>query len=378
MAWNQPGGQNNSPWGRRPGQGGGGLDEKVKDWQRRLESLLRPGGPRSVDGGGGGGLLLPVIGVLIVLALWIGSGFYRVNAAERGVIQRFGKLVEVRQQGLGWRFPWPIETITMVNVASVNSSDFKSRVLTSDVNLVDLRFGVQYRNEDPIKVLFRVRDPDATLREVSESAIREIVGQNELDAILVGATRQNITDRTKEVIQRTLDQYDTGIQVTTVNLTDVQVPEPVVPSQRDANKALADQERFVKEAQAYANGIIPVAQGAAARMEQDAQAYRAQVLAVAEGQASRFSQLAEAYAKAPEVTRQRLYLDTVENVLARARKVVIDSQPGGGGNNILYLPLDKLLERNTLRDPTMGSDSSARSGSEVESVTVDARARGER
>ena len=160
MAWNQPGGQNNNPWGRRPGQSGN-LDEKVRDWQRRLESLLRPGGgTRDGDGdGGGGGSLLPTIGILLVVALWIGSGFYRVNAAERGVIQRFGKLVDVRQQGWGWRWPWPIETITKVNVAEVNSSEYKSRVLTRDVNLVDLRFGVQYRFNDPIKLLFQVRDP---------------------------------------------------------------------------------------------------------------------------------------------------------------------------------------------------------------------------
>src|SRR5690606_30177957 len=169
------------------------------------------------------------------------------------VIQRFGKLVDVREQGWGWRLPWPIETITKVNIANVNSRDFKSRVLTADVNLVDVSFAVQFRYTDPIKVLFRVREPEATLREVSESAIREVVGQSVLDDVLVGKTRPQITRRTKELIQRTLDFYDTGITVSTVNLTDVQVPEAVQPSQRDANKALADQERFVKEAQAYAN-----------------------------------------------------------------------------------------------------------------------------
>jgi modulator of FtsH protease HflK len=377
MAWNQPGGQSNNPWGRKSGPSGN-LEEKVKDWQRRLESLLRPGGGARGEGTPGGSLL-PVIGILVVLALWIGSGFYRVNAAERGVIQRFGKLVDVRQQGWGWRWPWPIETITKVNVASVNTSEYKSRVLTADINLVDLRFGVQYRNDDPIKVLFRVRDPDATLREVSESAIREIVGQNELDSVLVGATRQKITDDTKSLIQRTLNAYDTGIVVTTVNLTDVQVPEAVVPSQRDANKALADQERFVKEAQAYANGIVPVAQGAAARIQQDAQAYKAQVVAVAEGQAARFSQLSQAYAQAPEVTRQRLYLDTIENVLSRARKVVIDSNAGNAGGNVLYLPLDKLMERSGSRNEELSGDSQSRNlPSDVESVTVDGRSRGER
>jgi membrane protease subunit HflK len=337
---------------------------------------LRPGG--GARDGDGGGSLLPTIGILLVLALWIGSGFYRVNAAERGVIQRFGKLVDVRQQGWGWRWPWPIETITKVNVASVRTSEYKSRVLTRDVNLVDLRFGVQYRFDDPIKVLFRVRDPEATVREVSESAIREIVGQNELDAVLVGATRQKITDTTKDLIQRTLNFYNAGIAITTVNLTDVQVPEAVVPSQRDANKALADQDRFVKEAQAYANGIIPVARGAAARLQQDAEAYKAQVTALSEGQASRFSQLATAYAEAPEVTRQRLYLDTVENVLSRSRKVFIDVEAGGSGGNLFYLPLDRLLERSAVRDEPATDPQSRSSSAEFESVTVDGRARGER
>ena len=336
--------------------------------------MLRPGGARDGEGGGGGSLL-PTIAFLLVFTLWIANGLYRVNAAERGVIQRFGKLVDVRQQGMGWRWPWPIETITKVNVAEVNSSEYKSRVLTRDVNLVDLRFGVQYRFNDPIKVLFQVRDPKDTVNQASESAIREIVGQSDLDSVLAGG-RQKITESTKELIQRILDFYNAGITVTTVNLTDVQVPEAVVPSQRDANKALADRDRFEKEAQAYANGILPVARGEAARMEQHAEAYKAQVTALAEGQASRFSQLSEAYAQAPEVTRQRLYLDTVENVLARSRKVFIDTESGRGGGNLFYLPLDRLLERGSRDEPT--ADAQSRTPLELESVTVDGRARGER
>jgi HflK protein len=221
----------------------------------------------------------------VVAALWLASGFFQIKSAERGVILRFGKLVDVRQEGWGWRWPWPIETVTKVNVANVNSTDYKQRVLTSDVNLVDLHFSVQYQYTDPKKVLFQVYDPDATLSEVSEAAIREVVGRSKLDQVLVGGTRPQITKRTKELIQKTLDYYNTGITVTTVNLVDVQVPDAVIPSQRDANKALADQERYIKEAQANANSIIPVAQGAAARMQQDAQAYKAQVVAIAEGQA---------------------------------------------------------------------------------------------
>jgi membrane protease subunit HflK len=376
MAWNQPGGGQNNPWGRRPGQGGPDLDERVKSWHRKLESLLRPGGK-----GGEGGSLLLLIG-LVVVALWLASGFFQVKSAERGVILRFGALVDVRNEGWGWRWPWPIETVTKVNVANINSTDYKPRVLTSDVNLVDLHFSVQYQYTDPKKYLFQVRDPDATLSEVSEAAIREVVGRSELDQVLVGSTRPQITKRTKELIQKTLDYYNTGITVTTVNLIDVQVPEAVIPSQRDANKALADQERLIKEAQAQANSIIPVAQGAAARMQQEAQAYKAQVTATAEGRAARFTELLAAYQQAPEVTRKRLYMDTIESVLARAHKVVIDQKVGGsgsGGGNMFYLPLDKLLDKAASHDVEQPVDTSNNGvPKEQDSVTVEARGRGER
>jgi modulator of FtsH protease HflK len=377
MAWNQPGGGQNNPWGRRPGQGGGpDLDERVKSWQRKLESLLRPGG----KGGEGGSLLLLI--ALVVAALWLASGFFQIKSAERGVILRFGKLVDIRQEGWGWRWPWPIETVTKVNVANVNSTDYKQRVLTSDVNLVDLHFSVQYQYTDPKKKLFQVYDPDATLSEVSEAAIREVVGRSKLDQVLVGGTRPEITRSTKDLIQRTLNYYNTGITVTTVNLVDVQVPDAVIPSQRDANKALADQERYIKEAQATANSIIPVAQGAAARMQQDAQAYKAQVVAIAEGQAERFTDLLAAYQQAPEVTRKRLYMDTIENLLARAHKVVIDQKAGGGagGGNMFYLPLDKLLDKAAARETEQPSDNSSNGAPKepTDSVTVEARGRGER
>src|SRR5882757_7432700 len=382
MAWNQPG--QNNPWGRRPGGQGNGpdLDERVKSWQRRLESLFRPGGSR-----GGEGRSVLILVAVVALALWLASGIFQIKAAEQGVILRFGKLVDIRQQGAGWRWPWPIEQLIKVNVASIQSSEYKSRVLTSDVNLVELRFAVQYQLSDPKKVLFAVKDPEATLSEVSEMAIREVVGRSELDNVLVGKTRPEITRRAKELIQHTLDTYNTGITITTVNLTDVQVPEAVIPSQRDANKALADQERAIKESQAYANSIIPVAQGAAARMQQDAEAYKSQVTAIAEGQTSRFLQLEAAYSQAPEVTRRRLYMDTVESVLSRAHKVLIDSKAGGSsGGNMFYLPLDKLLEKANTRegDAPSGftgrdeSNAGAAQNKEPDSVTVEARGRGDR
>jgi membrane protease subunit HflK len=366
MAWNQPGG--NNQWGRRP-QGGPNLDERLKSWQQRLESLWRPGG----RGGDSASLLLLIVAAVFLVWLW--TGVYQVKQPERGVVQRFGRLVEVTLPGLHFRLPWPIESVNVVNVANVNSSDFKSRVLTSDVNLVDLHFAVQYQFADPVKKLFRVRDPEATLSEVSESAIREIVGRSTLNELLVGSTRAEITRRAKELIQRVLDYYNSGIVVTTVNLEDVQVPDAVIPSQRDANKAQADKERFILEAEAYAYGIIPVAQGSAARMQQDAEAYRAQVTAVAEGQAARFAQLEAAYQQAPEVTRRRLYTDTIENVLSRAHKVLID---GHAGNNLIYLPIEKLLEKSAGREEQTLEPAAGSSSKEPESVTVEARGRGER
>src|ERR1700736_4596588 len=215
MAWNQPG--QNNPWGRRPGQGGGpDLDERVKSWQRRLEAPFRPGGGR---GNESRSLATPLAGA--APAAFTLSGFFQIKAAEQGLILRFGKLVDIRPQGWGWRWPW-VETLIKVNVGSVNSSEYKSRVLTSDVNLVDLRFAVQYQLTDPKKYLFAVKDPEATLSEVSEMSIREVVGRSELDNVLVGKTRPEITRRAKELIQRTLDNYNTGITITTVNLTDVQ------------------------------------------------------------------------------------------------------------------------------------------------------------
>lgn len=370
MAWNQPGGQN-SQWGRRPGQGGD-LDERVRSWQRKLESLLRPGGR-----GGESASLLATVG-MVALALWLASGFFEVKAAERGVILRFGKLVGVHPQGLGWRWPWPIETITKVNVASVNSTDYEARVLTSDVNLVELRYAVQYQLTDPIKYLFNVHDPEGTLSEVAESAMREIVGHSTLDGVLVGSTRPQITERARDLIQRTLDSYDAGITITSVNLTDVDVPEPVIPSQRDANKALADEDRTIKDAQAYASSIIPAAQGQAASIAQDAKAYQARVVALAQGEAASFTQILNAYNQAPEVTRQRMYMDTIESILARSHKVLIDSKAGSGGN-VFYLPLDKLLEKSAAHEPEQPQEGPAAAvPKDSDSEAAEARGRGER
>ena len=338
MAWNQPGNSNNNPWGKKPAPGGGDFDQAFKDWQKRIESLF--------GGGGGSGTPLLVI-IIIVVGIWMMTGFYQVQPGNQGVVQRFGRHVETVGDGWGWRFPWPIETVTKVDVAGVKSIAYKSRVLTAEPNMVELQVDVQYRVTRAEEFLFRVRDPIATLSEVSESAIREVVGRNDQQAILEGQ-RIKIAEDTRVIMQRTLDQYGAGIEVQKVNITDVQVPEAVQQAQRDSVKAKADRERMIKEAQAIANGIIPQAEGTAARAVQEAEAYKSQVVSLATGEASRFSQVVTAYEKAPNVTRERMYIEAVEDVLKRSRKVVIDSKAGNG--NMLYLPLDKLLERRSDAD----------------------------
>jgi len=226
MAWNQPDPQK-SPWGKRPESAGAALDARIKDWQRRLGELLRggpqPGRVRSWI------VQLAIAGVVLG---WLATGFYQIASAERGVILRFGAFREIVQEGAGWHLPWPVETLYKVNVMSVKSQEFRPQVLTSDVNLVDLHFSVQYRFTDPMKVLFQVRDPEATLGEVSQSALREVVGQSTLQDVLAGVTRPQVTQRTHQLIQHMLDSYNSGIEVSSVNLTDVQVPDPVVPSRR--------------------------------------------------------------------------------------------------------------------------------------------------
>ena len=388
MAWNQPGGSSNNPWGKRPAGGGSNVDDAFKNFQKRLEALLRGGGPSSGGPGGaepssGGGAadratIWAVVGIAV--AFWLYQCVFTVGAAENGVVQRFGKFVSIREPGLRWHF-WPIERVTKVNSKEVNSLKYESKVLTQDINLIDMALTVQYQLRDPVRFLFQVRDPKETLRQVSESAIREVVGRSTLDSIFV-SNRTQVTERTRDLIQRTLDQYNIGIAVTSVNLTEIQVPEAVVPSQRDANKALADKEALTKQAEAYASGIIPRAEGLAQRRILEAEAYRSQVLALAQGEASRFDQLVVAYNKSPRVTRERLYIDAVENVLSKSRKVIVDTG-SDGGSKLFYLPLDKLVERSTTSrdaDAAAASASAARPavGDSGEPTVPDSRPRGER
>jgi modulator of FtsH protease HflK len=377
MAWNEPGNRGESPWGKKPPAGEpAGLGQTFKNWGRQLQAALGGGAPAPASSGKSGapGGLAGLI-VLLLALLWVLSGGYQIDASERGVIQRFGRFSGVAGAGWGLTFPWPIGKVTKVNVSQVNSYEDRSRALTADVNLVELRAVVQYQNADPVKTLFQVKDIEQTLGEVSESAIREVVGQASLDDVL-GTARQRITDNTRELIQRTLDSYDSGIHITSVNLTDVQVPDAVVAAQRDANKAIEDKERAAKEGLTYANDILPNAEGAAQRLRQDAQAYKEQVVTLAEGDAARFNSVYTAYAQAPEVTRQRMYIETLEQLMRDSKKIILD-QKSGGGSNMIYLPLDKLLERSAPRSGAAAPGATPQQ-EELPAVTVEGRSRGVR
>ena len=348
MAWNEPG-RDRNPWGNRPDRGGADLDDALRNLQRRLAALF--GGGRGGGGGEGGagtgrgGGAMRGFGfgtvALVLIAIWAATGLYKVDAAERALVTRFGEYVATTEPGLRWHLPWPIEARELINVESIESFSDQTRMLTSDENLVDINIAVQYRRAEAKPYAFNVRDPDATLGEVSESAIREIVGRSPLESVLEEG-RQEIAARTKELIQKTLDTYETGIEVTSVNLQGVAVPDPVANAQKDAIKAREDKERLALEAQAYANDILPKAKGSAARQMEDSQAYKARIVADAEGEAARFAKLLQAYERAPGVTRQRLYYETIEEVLGNTNKVLVDTE---GTGNMIYLPLDKLTER---------------------------------
>ncbi len=346
------------PWGKRRGeQGPPDLDKIVKDLQRKLAGLFggaRGGGDGST-GSAGPGIGAPLIFLLLALGLiaWGLTGVYKIDAAERGVVLRFGAYQKTTLPGLHWHLPMPIETVEKVNVSQTQDYQHQTRMLTADENIVALDMVVQYRNADPEAFVFNVRDPEATLQDVSQSAIREIVGQNNMDFI-IGEGREGIAQRTQELIQSTLESYETGIEVSVVNLLDANFPTQVQEAVRDAIKAREDKVRLELQAQAYANDVIPKARGGAASQTESAEAYRARVVAEATGEANRFLALLGEYEQAPEVTRQRLYLESLEEVLGRSKKVFLDAE---GSGNLIYLPIDKLLEQQRLpgsRDSSSG------------------------
>jgi len=338
MAWNEPGGEKRNPW-NRPQNSQNDLDDVLRNLQRRLAALFGRGG-----GANGGGQTTPSFAkglatvAVLIAAVWLASGTYRVDAQERAVVLRFGSYVKTVGPGYNWHVPWPVERKMIVNVSQPNSVQDDAQMLTADTNLIEVRSAVQYTQPDPRKYLFQVRGVEDTLRQVSESAVREAVGQSSLDKAL--ARDASITDHARATLQHTIDGYDMGVHIIGVRLEEVVLPEAVQDSQRDAIKAGKDLQRIQQDAETYRNDVVPRARGEAAKVILEAEAYKQQVVTLAQGATSRFDQVLAQYDRAPAVTRERIYLDTMDQVYKNAHKVIVDTK---GSGNMLYLPLDKLL-----------------------------------
>jgi membrane protease subunit HflK len=358
---------NDPNWGRggsRGPQGPGGgnqgppdLDELWRNFNRRLSELFgrrrRGGGdeppspPSSWQIGGGAGVL-----IALVLAIWLASGFYIVVEGTRGVVLTFGRFAQETMPGLRWRLPWPMQSHEIVNLAQVRTLEVgyrnnvrtkvlkESLMLTDDENIVDLQFAVQYLVKDAQQYVFQVRRPDESAMQIAETAMREVIGKSSMDQILY-ETQVDVANKARDLMQDIHDRYNTGITVSTVTIQNAQPPEQVQAAFDDAVKAGQDRERQKNEGQAYANDVIPRAKGTASRLQQEADGYRQRVIATAEGDASRFRQVLTEYAKAPAVTRERIYIETMQQVLASTSKIMMDYR---GAGNLLYLPLDKLMQ----------------------------------
>jgi len=343
--------------GRKPSDGPPDLDQLWRDFNQRLNRLFgNGGGGGSSSGGGfkpdmrGAGIGVGVI-ALIVLFLWLVSGFFIVQEGQTGVVLSFGKYSHTTPAGFNWRWPYPIQSDEIVNVSQVRTVEvgYRSNVknkqanealmLTDDQNIIDIQFAVQYTLKNASDWLFTNRDQEDTVRQVSETAIREIVGKSKMDFVLYEG-REKVAFDVGQLMQKILDHYKSGVQITNVTMQGVQPPEQVQAAFDDAVKAGQDRERQKNEGQAYANDVIPKARGAASRLMQESEAYRARVTANAQGDASRFKQVLAEYQKAPGVTRDRMYLETMQQIFSSTTKVMIDAK---GGNNLLYLPLDKLI-----------------------------------
>jgi membrane protease subunit HflK len=340
MAWND-GGNGKDPWDKEGGEPND-LDKIVQGWQRKLSGVVGGGKSASPQGAASSYVLI----IVLVLG-WLLTGLYRVDQAERGIVQRFGAYTHTSMPGLRWRIPFPVETVDIINIEEVNDYRFRTEMLTADEQYVFIDMVVQYRRTDPVKFAFEVEDPELSLQDLTESALRGVVGTSSL-AQLIGERREQIPDRTSEELQSTLDFYNAGISVTSINLSVVDYPSSVREAVDDTQKARNDRERIELEARTYASDIIPRARGAAQRVMQDAEGYRDRVVADAEGEAARFEALLVEYQKAPRVTRVRLYLDAIEEVYGNSNKVLIDSE---GSGNMIYLPLDRMIRGQNTRIP---------------------------
>ena len=337
MAWNDPDGNERDPWGgRRKDQGPPDLDEVVRKMQEKLSGLF--GGKQRTPSAPDNAFVWGVIGI-VALCLLAWEMVYRIDPAERGVVLRFGQYVTILQPGPHIRFPRPIEEVRKVNVERIETLTANTSMLTGDENIVDVEVAVQYRIKDAEAYLFRISDPDVSVQRVTESAIRDVIGQKTLDFVITEG-RAEIAIQAQTLIQEMLDAYSSGVIVTSVNMQPAKPPEEVKAAFDDAIKAREDKERKVNEGEAYRNEVVERAQGEGARIRLDSEAYKARVVAQAEGETKRFTQVLTEYEKAPAVTRNRLYLETMEEVLSSSSKVIMDNK---GGSNVTYLPLDKLM-----------------------------------
>ncbi len=349
MAWNEPGNSNNQdPWGgkRKNEQGPPDLDEVIKKMQDGLSKLF---------GGKGGGSApsgkisrgLPVIIIVALAVLWAAGGFYTVDQQERAVVLRLGKFLETVSPGLQWNPPL-IDSVNKINVTQVRTHNSRGVMLTEDENIVEINLSVQYVISNPKDFYLNVRDPEISLVHATESALRHVVGSSEMHGVLTEG-RELIASKVQERLQSYLERYGAGLGISKVNIENTRAPKEVQSAFDDVIKAREDEQRVKNEAEAYANQVVPEARGYAQRLREEANAYREEVIARAVGESARFTKLLIEYEKAPEVTRERLYIDTLEQVLGSTSKVMVDVK---GGNNMLYLPLDKLTQSSTSQLPT--------------------------
>ena len=377
---------NDPNWGRR-GDGPPDLDEIWNRFRQKIPGLFGgKGGGRGPAGAKrfpGGAWLL----IVLVAVIWLASGFYIVDASQRGVVLRFGRYAQTTEPGPQWHLPYPVESVEIVNLSQVRTLEVgyrnsvkdkrlkESLMLTDDENIVDLQLAVQYVLKDPTEFLFFNRDVNEdAVRQVAESAIREIVGKSKMDFVLYEG-REVIRAQTQKLIQEMLDRYKTGIQISQVTLQQTQPPEDVQAAFNDAVKANQDRERQISEGQAYANDVVPKARGSASRLMQESEGYKQRIIATAEGEASRFRQILTEYSRAPAVTRERMYIDAVQQVLSNTSKVIVDQK---SGNSLLFLPLDKLLQlsASTALAPPENAERSPAAEMQSQAVpTVDPRSR---
>ncbi len=385
-------GLNDPQWGKKNGGGPPDLEEALRNLNKKIEGLFaklsgkKPNNGGTGNGGGGrqpkgfaGGIGLILI---IVVLIWAASGFYIVDASQRGVVLRFGKYLEATQAGPRWHLPFPIETVEVVSLSQVRTVEVgyrenvknkmlkESLMLTDDENIIDIQFAVQYFLKDPADYLFNNRTPDENVRQAAETAIREVVGKSKMDFVLYEG-REQVAASTTKLIQDILDRYKSGIVVSKVTMQNAQPPEQVQAAFDDAVKAGQDRERQKNEGQAYANDVIPKAKGAAARLMQEADGYKQRVVANAEGDASRFKQILVEYEKAPQVTRERMYIDMMQQVLSSSSKVLVDQK---GNGSLLYLPLDKLIQSTGSGTPPLNElqTSAGKSANNAEQVAPQA------